>query len=68
MLLINRAVSGARDAPCEWLLKDCVAVHQLLETNFKDNEAASSKPTETHSISIVNAKCSDSGKFWMGLV
>lgn len=35
------AASGAKDAPCEWLLKDCVAVHQLLETSFKDTEAAS---------------------------
>lgn len=26
-----------------WLLKDCVAVHQLLETSFKDSDAASSK-------------------------
>jgi peptide alpha-N-acetyltransferase len=25
----------------EWLLKDCVAVHQLLEVSFKDAEAAS---------------------------
>lgn len=24
-----------------WLLKDCVAVHQLLETSFKDSDAAS---------------------------
>jgi hypothetical protein len=31
----------------ESLLKDCVAVHQLLETSFKDAEAASSKLTET---------------------
>ncbi|KAG0593029.1 hypothetical protein M758_1G292200 [Ceratodon purpureus] len=37
----ERDASGAKDAPCEWLLKDCVAVHQLLETSFKDTEAAS---------------------------
>ena len=28
-------------------LKDCVAVHQLVEVSFKDAEAASSKPTES---------------------
>jgi len=26
-----------------WLLKDCVAVHQMFETTLKDSDAASSK-------------------------
>ncbi|KAG0580042.1 hypothetical protein M758_4G144800 [Ceratodon purpureus] len=35
---ISRVASAAKSG---WLLKDCVAVYQLLETTFKDSDAAS---------------------------
>lgn len=42
------AIKIIEDSPqSDWLLKDCVAVHQLLESSFKDAESASSKTTET---------------------
>ncbi|CAK9230475.1 unnamed protein product, partial [Sphagnum troendelagicum] len=32
---------GAREAECQWELKDCIAVQKLLETSLDDGDAAS---------------------------
>ncbi|KAG2282220.1 hypothetical protein Bca52824_053440 [Brassica carinata] len=47
----NKVLGVAR----EWKLKDCIAVHKLLETVFLDSEAASSKRSSVMPDSVYNS-------------